>query len=216
MSATKVLIIVPHGDDEVLLCGGAINRYITEGYEVHVAFVRDSNDSRTHSQLSATESAKNILKYQHIYLLGQSENVIQNNFVDLKNVIEDIIIKVEPHIVITTFSDDNHQEHRNTFRAVSTALRHHNVPSVKLVLVGEINSSTEQALGSLPFDPNYFITLSDEDMDNKCAAMLAYETESRNPPHPRSTDCIKATAMVRGMKVGEKYAEGFMCLKQVY
>ena len=36
MSATPVLVIAPHGLDEVLGCGGAMARHATAGRKVHV------------------------------------------------------------------------------------------------------------------------------------------------------------------------------------
>jgi LmbE family N-acetylglucosaminyl deacetylase len=216
MAATKVLIIVPHGDDEVLSCGGAINRYIREGHEVHVAFIRDACDRRTLTQLNATKRAMDVLKYQHIHFLRQSEQCMQDNFIKFKGTIEKLIAKVQPQIIITTFEGDNHQDHRSTFRAVSVATRHHNAPFVKLILAGEINSSTEQAIGANPFVPNYYISLTEEDIDTKILAMQAYDTEARVAPHGRSSECLRATATVRGMRIGKKYAEAFMCFKQIY
>lgn len=216
MQTTKVLIIVPHGDDEALACGGSISRYVREGYEVHVAFVRDSCDERTAIQLNAANIARRILKYQHIHFLKLSENDITNDFIKLKATIEELVSTVQPEIVITTFYGDNHQDHRNVFRAVSVATRHHNAPFVKLILVGEINSSTEQSIDLNTFTPNYYISLSEDDMDKKCQAMQSYDTEARSVPHPRAPECLRATATVRGMRIGQRYAEAFMCLKQVY
>ena len=216
MDYKRILVVVPHGDDEVLLCGGTISRYVRQGSEVTVAFVRAASDNRTQRQLESTQKAKDILGYQDVVYMNLSEDVITNNFNLLKSNIEALIQYVKPQCVITTFYNDNHQDHRNTFRAVSVATRHHFAPFIEQVLVGEINSSTEQAIGSEQFAPTYFIRLERQDLDNKCQAMLAYDTEAKEAPHPRSFESICATGMVRGMRIGVPSAEAFMVLKQIY
>ena len=216
MDCKKILVIVPHGDDEVLLCGGTISRYVREGNEVTVAFIRAANDARTQHQLDSTYKAKDVLGYQRIIHINLPEEDITNNFILLKTNIEALVQHIKPHCVITTFYNDNHQDHRNTFRAVSVATRHHFAPFIEQILVGEINSSTEQAIGSEQFTPNYFIRLEKQDLANKCKAMLAYDTEAKEAPHPRSFEGICALGMVRGMRIGVPSAEAFMILKQVY
>ena len=39
----NVLIIAPHGDDEILGCGGTINKYVDKGYKVYVAIMTNAN-----------------------------------------------------------------------------------------------------------------------------------------------------------------------------
>lgn len=215
MDCKKILVIVPHGDDEVLLCGGTISRYVREGHEVYVAFVRAANDQRTHDQLEATKKASAILKYRQIFYLKLSEETIANDFLLLKAHIETLIQHVRPHTIITTFFGDNHQDHRNVFRAVSVATRNHYAPFVEQIMVGEINSSTEQNIGSEQFIPNYFVRLTEDDINNKCKAMLEYDTEVKAFPHPRSAENIRALSMIRGMRIGCEYAEAFMLLRQI-
>lgn len=209
----NILVIVPHGDDETLLCGGLISKYSRQGHKIHVAFVRGAHDERTQLQQKHTEAAKHILGIQSTYCMDLSEEVTANNFLSIKQKVEEIVNLLKPEIVITTFAGDNHQDHKNVFRAVSVACRVHAAPWVRQILIGEINSSTDQDLSSEVFVPNYYVTLEEADIIAKCKAMEAYETERRESPHPRSPINIRALAMVRGMAVGVKYAEAYNCLR---
>jgi len=216
MDAKTILVIVPHGDDETLMCGGTISRYAREGHNVYVAFIRTAHDERTQAQLFTTNVVKDILGFKQGLYLHLTEEEVANDFLKLKVAIENTIQTIKPEIVITTFWGDNHQDHKNTFQAVSVACRHHTAPFVKQILVGEINSSTDQDLSPDVFNPNYFVKLDAVDITNKVRAIGAYSTESHAFPHPRSAMALQALAYVRGMKINEEFAEAFMCVKQIY
>jgi len=211
-----VLVIVPHGDDEVLLCGGTIHKFANLGYDINVAFVRKSHDERTFQQLETTKKIKEYLKINAVHYLNLTEEETANNFLKLKCKVEEIVNKIQPQTVFTTFYGDNHQDHQNLFRAVSVACRHHSAPYIKRVYVGEVCSSTEQNLGPDKFMPNVFIPLSEENITAKILAMEAYETEKRDHPHARSSKNLNALATMRGARINEKYAEAFMCMKYVW
>jgi len=211
----KVLVIVPHCDDEVLMCGGTIRRLVRENKEVHVAFVRGPMDDRTKKQTDDAYKVQERLGYKQIHHLALSERTVANDFITFKEAIEELIVNVIPDTIITTFWGDNHQDHRETFRAVSVAARHHNAPSVKTILVGEINSSTDQNIDNNTFNPNYYIQLEETDITTKVKAMSDYDGEVREFPHPRSAGGILATAYNRGMIINHVCAEAFMCLKAI-
>lgn len=211
----NLLIIVPHGDDEVLMCGGTAHK-LSKQYNIHVCFVRKPHNERTSEQLASTKSVCSFLGITNIYYLNVSEEDTANNFLLLKQKAESIIQLIKPEILFTTFYGDNHQDHQNLFRAVSCACRHHAAPFIKKIFVGEICSSTEQNIGPDKFTPTIFIPLSEENIKVKLRAMELYETEKREHPHARSSENIKALATMRGARINEKYAEAFMCMKYVW
>jgi LmbE family N-acetylglucosaminyl deacetylase len=216
MNIKKILVIVPHGDDEILLCGGTIHKFAKQGHEIHIAFVRQPHDERTAKQLETTKKVKTHLRIKETYYLNLTEEETANNFLKLKCKVEDVISTIRPEIIFTTFYGDNHQDHQNLFKAVSVACRHHNAPFVKQIYVGEVCSSTEQNIGPDKFNPTVYIPLSIDDITAKILAMEAYETERRDHPHARSGENISALATFRGARINEKYAEAFMCLKLVW
>ncbi len=215
MDCKKCLVIVPHGDDEVLMCGGTIHKLSEQGCEVHVAFVRKPHDQRTTSQLATTKDVKSVLGIKQVHFLNVTEEQAANDFLFLKIKVEDVISLIKPDTIFTTFYGDNHQDHRNLFRAVSVACRSFNAPFVRSVYAGETISSTEQNLGPEKFAPNTYVVLSLLNLDAKLKSIEMYKTERRTFPHPRSVETIRATAIVRGNTINEPYAEAFMCIKDV-
>jgi LmbE family N-acetylglucosaminyl deacetylase len=211
-----ILVIVPHGDDEILLCGGTIHKFANLGHEINVAFVRQSHDERTFQQLEATKKVKEYLKIKTVHYLNLTEEETANDFLKLKCKVEEVIDKVRPQTIFTTFYGDNHQDHQNLFRAVSVACRHHNAPYIKQIYVGEVCSSTEQNIGPDKFAPTVYIPLSETNITAKILAMEAYQTERRDHPHARSSENINALATYRGARINTKYAEAFMCMKYVW
>lgn len=212
----QILVIVPHGDDEVLMCGGTIHKLANQQHNIHVGFVRKPHDERTNEQLVTTKTVCNSLGVKKIHYLNISEEDTANDFLQLKCSVEDLIQTVKPEIVFTTFYGDNHQDHQNLFRAVSVACRHHSAPFVKQIYVGEVCSSTEQSIGPDKFTPTVFIPLSIENITAKIVGMEAYETEKRDHPHARSSENLNALATMRGARINEKYAEAFMCMKYIW
>jgi hypothetical protein len=82
---------------------------------------------------------------------------------------------------------------------------------VRSLLYFEIASSIEwQIPGSAPaFLPTWFVDVS-ETMVVKMNALIAYEMEMRDWPHPRSYQAVEYLAEWRGSTVGVEAAECFV------
>ena len=119
----KVAIIVPHGDDEALGFGGAIQKHVLNGDIVTVTICRSTHDERTKTQLSDSHKAKEILKYHNIRHLLISEDTISNRPLDLYKALEKELSDINPDILYTTFWGDNHQDHSITYDAVRRLAR---------------------------------------------------------------------------------------------
>ena len=215
-SSQTTLVIVPHADDETLLAGGTLHKLSQQGHNIHIAFIRDSHDTRTRTQLLYAKTSAKYLGATDVHYLNITEEQISNDFLTLKVAVENIIQTIKPTTILTTFWGDNHQDHRNTFRAVSVACRHHTAPFVETILVGEILSSTEQNIGTEVFTPTIYVPLSNENMQAKVKAMESYITEKRLHPHGRSAENIYAQATYRGARINTLYAEAFMCMKHIW
>ena len=64
------------------------------------------------------------------------------------------------------------------------------------------------------FQPTSFVDISDHFV-TKTEALSVYETELRDPPHPRTVDTIEKNAEVWGSKAGVLAAEPFELLREV-
>lgn len=73
----KVMIIVPHQDDEVLLCGGVIENYINYGSEVYIVFVTagdyyDAAERRMKEAISVADCFG--IKEENVIFLGYGDD----------------------------------------------------------------------------------------------------------------------------------------------
>lgn len=207
---SKILVIVPHGDDEVLLCGGSIVKHLESGDEVTCVFTKAARNVRTELQLDSTEIVQRTLGYQnrrhlHLNLETMTEYV---------SALDHIISAECPDIVYTTFGGDMHQDHRTTYDAVVSACRVWAPKAPRQILCGEILSSTDQAPQS-EFSPNYYNVLDQSHIEKKMRAMSEYHSELKKFPHPRSKDGIDILAKKRGMECGHNYAESFVCIRNI-
>ena len=187
----KVLVVAAHPDDEVLGCGGTVERLKREGNNV-----------------------------QHFILGGGRGDPLDNQF-DKRpllfwvKVVEHEIIRVKPDIIFTHYEKDLNIDHRITYQAVITAARPQPDCCVKEIYSFEIPSSTEWSFPT-SFSPDVFYAIEQNDITHKQAIMCdTYKEEMRDSPHPRSEQGIYILARYRGMQVGCDYAEAFKTVRVI-
>ena len=66
------------------------------------------------------------------------------------------------------------------------------------------------------WEPNYFVNVTEKDIDAKILAMQTFKDEARPDPHPRSPEVLKSLAKVRGSGGGFFFAEAFMIEKTFF
>lgn len=209
----NITVIVPHGDDETLGFGGTIQKLSLLKHNITVVVCEPPVDERSEKQLLTLPFACKLLGAHNTILLNKEVVDTVSFFQD----IEQCLIRTNPDIVYTTFYGDNHQDHKTVFNCVSRAIRTWGPLNVRQFFVGEIPSSTDQS-PKIPgniFLPNYYETLSAEQINIKKQALDLYKTEVRLFPHPRSSEGIEILAKTRGMEAGVEYAEAFMCIKNI-
>jgi LmbE family N-acetylglucosaminyl deacetylase len=214
----KILVVAAHADDEVLGCGGTIARHVAEGDSVHVVFVADGVGSRgidESNQLKrrnhARDAALKILGVSQHHALNFPDNRLDSlPLLDLVQLLEPIIEKIQPTRVYTHHHGDLNVDHCVTHRAVMTACRPAPGTSVREIFTFEVMSSTEWATpGVSPFVPNAFVDISAY-LPKKLDSLAAYELEMRPSPHSRSISHIEILAKHRGNCVGLAAAEAYM------
>jgi LmbE family N-acetylglucosaminyl deacetylase len=213
----NITIIVPHGDDEVLGFGGIIQKHVQDKDIVKLIFCRRPIDTRTQQQFFDIDKSQSVLGFETYTGLNMSEIEMSHNQLDFFRKLEVAIKDQNPEIVYTTFWNDIHQDHKITFEWVSRAVRVHGPINVKQFYVGEIPSSTDQKpyITGNNFNPNYYVPLTKEQIENKIKALECYSTEIMKYPHPRSSDGIYNLALKRGSECNSDYAEAFMCLRYI-
>jgi LmbE family N-acetylglucosaminyl deacetylase len=220
---SKILIISPHMDDEVLGCGGTIRKHVKNSDAIHVIIAANRvyghkfDPKKNEHERSHVLKAQKILGYDAVTFLDLPDE-------RLDGMVQDIIIPLEKHIdaikpdtVYVPFRGDNNQDHRAIYDAVRVVIRPGATPFIKNIYMYEISSSTEQSPPLLEnaFFPNYYVDISDF-IEDKLKALSCYETEVRKYPHPRSLEAVRILAQKRGVEIGFEFAEAFMSLRGVW
>jgi LmbE family N-acetylglucosaminyl deacetylase len=209
----NILVLVPHGDDEVLLAGASISKHKRSGDRVSVCIVKCENTERNAKQLNQSKKVSQYLNIDNIYHVNLLEI---NNLTIIANKLEKFLKDKNFDTLYTIHCDDNHQEHRLVFDAISIATRSHGPCSIPNIFSGETLSSTSQRLNSLrPFIPTYYNVVNQQDINNKINALSFYTDEVKSHPHQRSPESVKALAVLRGSECFASLAEAFMPLRQV-
>ena len=225
----KVLVIAAHPDDEVLGCGGTAARIVQEGNDVYIAIMGEGITSR-HQKREAAEGEELSLLHRHAEAaarkIGAKDVLLQKlpdnrldsvPLLDVVKLVENLIEKVQPHVIYTHHPGDLNVDHGVIHRAVLTATRPMAGQCVREIYAFEVPSSTEWAFSSVQpvFRPNVFMDIS-ATLETKIAAMACYETEAREFPHPRSGEALRAIAARWGSVAGCGAAEAFELVRAVY
>jgi LmbE family N-acetylglucosaminyl deacetylase len=218
----KILIIAPHPDDEVLGCGGLINKYAVEGKEVFVLVV-----TRGTPKLYSDERIVNVRKeaLEAHKLLGVKETVFLDfhapelditSQAEVAGSISGIIRKYEIDTLFIPHRGDIHSDHRVVYNAALVAGRPVAGSTVKNIYAYETLSETEWAapFGDDAFIPTHFVDVT-ESFENKLKAMTCFKSQLKPFPNSRSLEAIEALAKFRGATVGFHRAEAFMTIRTI-
>ena len=204
----KKLIIAPHVDDDVLGCGGIIDK---NTFVLYCGLNESDLVDRPSMKVRLDETGKAAAYLGHTYTL--LENKVNNYTIpDLIAPIERLINDLKPEEVYIPYPSYN-QDHRVTYEAALVALRpHDNNFFVKKVFAYEqphvfLWDNSHQINGS--FKPNYYKPI---DIKRKIKAYELMETQVRTF---RSSETLKSMAQLRGSQANLKYAEAFQMLRFV-
>lgn len=210
----KHLIIAAHPDDEILGCGGIINKLKKKGLDSYVLILTGGAETRYAKDMELVLENN---AYEANKLVGTKEvffETLPNQQLDtipllkIIQAIEKYIAEIKPEIVFTHHGGDLNKDHRLVYEATITATRPIIGQMVKRIYSYYVPSSTEWNFidGDKVFIPNVYIDIKEE-VDTKIQAMSCYASECRPYPHPRSPEAIKAYAHYWGITVGMEYAE---------
>jgi len=193
---------------------------VKDGDEVHVCCVAHRvydhrfDEAKNRVEMDCAKQAKDVLGYKDIRFLNLPDERLDTCLQDIIIPLERCVEEVQPEVVYVCHRGDNNQDHRAVFQAAMVALRPASNPDVRRVLCYETPSSTEQAppLPETAFLPNSYVNISDY-VERKLEALQCYQTETRNFPHPRSEEAVKALATRRGVEGGFQAAEAFLILR---
>lgn len=222
-----LLVIAPHPDDEVLGCAGLIKRIKDEGGKVYVLFMvaGDTKEYSKHGftttleRISEIEKVAKFLRYDDykVAFLGETYH-LQLDQIPQKEIIgelengKDISLNViKPTIVVTAGIYDYNQDHRSVSEAVFAATR----PSpdeqkpLQRIVLGCEPVVTADWWNQQARQFNFFVSLTNVDLESKLSALKMYSSQLREGVHPRSLESLRTLAKFRGVQSGSTAAEAF-------
>ena len=85
---------------------------------------------------------------------------------------------------------------------------------LKRILCYETPSETEFGYpGKHIFNPNYYVSLSKKNIDDKIKALKIYKSQIKKFPHPRSGNGLKILSSYRGIQSSSNYSEAFIIIR---
>ena len=133
---------------------------------------------------------------------------------DIVKQVESFLAKTEPDLIFTHHNGDINIDHDLTQRAVMSNAA---LPGSKPfnVLACEVLSSTEFGPANKRLQPHLYMCLTEDDVKAAIDALVCYESEIRDWPHPRSAKALEHQLRLRGAECGVEAAEVFEVLKMV-
>jgi LmbE family N-acetylglucosaminyl deacetylase len=192
----KKLVIAPHIDDEVVGCGGILDK---DTY-VYFCGVDWFHEITQEERLNEAKDVSKFFGYKYeVNMLSVVNEYDSNSFI---NIFQKLINEQTPEGVYIPYPSYN-QDHRAIYDAAMIALRPHDRNFfVKKVLVYEGMGSFQWYQQA--YEINGFVKI---DIDKKIEGYNRHVSQVRGH---RSADHIRALAKLRGSQVGVDYAEGYM------
>lgn len=215
----RVLVIAPHGDDEVLGCGATIAKHIDHGDTVRTIVVCAKDVHRYQDLQTQIAQISEVTKYLGIEKtewLEFPDEQLDRESQSLIKVIETFIFQYKPDTVYVCHPNDMNTDHTAVFNATMIATRPLGKNPPSAVYCYEVLSSTNQYIAQrIPFAPNVYNPVNREHIYKKIKAMSLYKHDFHKFPHCRSFVAIKSLAKLRGSECKSHYAEGFQLVRQV-
>lgn len=214
----NILVFSPHFDDESVGCGGAIARHVAEGDHVAVVFMTRGDTGNTTPGREATpeqneqirkreaDEALKVLGVQNRDYLDLSDGFMHWEAETVKRVAA-MIRKYRPEIIYAPHPDEDHNDHKVTWRLVSDA-----VPRAAWSAFPELGEPWYCAelrgyeIWTPISAPNFYINIS-EYVEIKSQAILKYTSQACQIYN----DALLGLNRYRGaMGAGVQYAEAFI------
>lgn len=194
------LFVGAHPDDIEISAGGFLLNRLRRGHPCHMLVLGCDREERIEEQRKVFTQLKEefndfdqtIFTYD---LCNYSDGDLDGMKLEIIEVVEGLIERRGFKVVVTHFPEDTHRDHRAVSSAVTDAAR-------------KISLLYFESPNVFNFIPNFFISLSEEELDEKVQLMSYHITQNRYNKN-FYLDKIRATGIFRGQAVYSDAAEGF-------
>ena len=204
----KILVLAPHTDDGELGCGGSIAKFCAAGKEVfYAAFCLCSKSLP--SSVPANTLELECRKATAVLGIPPSNLILYNYEVrelpaSRQKILEDILQlnkQINPDLVFLPAASDIHQDHQVIHQEGMRAFKNVTFAGYEL------------PWNNYSFHTNFFIRLSQDEMDKKVESLKSYKSQSGR--NFMQEDFTKSLAKVRGVQANAEYAEAFEIYKWI-
>lgn len=211
----KILVIAPHGDDEVLGCGGYLLQQSKEGAEIHIILgTIGGTDKRQFFDIRLIESkaVAERIKAHLVYLYPNKDALLDTlPSRDIITRLDEEIDKVRPDEIFVNYRS-HHQDHIKMYDCAIASIRLREGYSPRLVALYEYPFVTDGM--DLIKGGKMYCDITDV-IDEKVALFNLYASQIRQTPSPLNEQGIKKLASIRGMECGMEYAEKYYIQKMI-
>lgn len=216
----KILIIAPHADDEVLGCGGLIEKACRFNNEVKVVVAAVGEIKHPHRQdnvlpetrVEELKDALDVLGCHNFEVIYKDKDSLLDTLPkrDIIIQLDKILESFDPTMVFIPLPS-YHQDHYTLFDACFAALRPKPNQKIKLIAMYEYPLISWQFkkfwnTGELYLDLSLTI-------EKKIDAFLKHKSQHRPTNHLISPESVKKWAEMRGLEVGISFAEKYYILR---
>jgi len=196
----KVMTFLAHPNDEVLGCGGLLSRAKGDGAQIFCVIPVKRIFQSCYNVMEKLDAR---VAWGHF----DDNEMDKYPLLEVCEFFEDYIKQIKPDIVITHHYNCANQDHRVCYKAASIVTKP--IKGQIQLLSCEVPSSTGYLRPS-NFEPNLYVGLSYEELNDKLDMLKMYKSELRAD---RSEEVVKALACLRGAESGNDLAEGFMLVR---
>jgi LmbE family N-acetylglucosaminyl deacetylase len=186
----KILFIGSHCDDIELGCGGAIHKW--QNYTIDCV-VLSQYTIKGQPLIDASTKALKSLGARDIHFYHFSPSYFHNRNQEIWEVLSEFDTD---YGTIFTQEPDQHQDHEAVYKITNRLFQGKNIITY-----------CSSVLSCPNFKPNWFVTINEDNLKAKLAALETYDTYQEKPYF--RPDLIRAQAVINGVLSSSNLAEGF-------
>jgi LmbE family N-acetylglucosaminyl deacetylase len=205
----RILLVSPHVDDAEIMNGGSMQKWVEEGAELYYVAFSDAKISNEgyDTKVECWNALQKIVGLDRIN--AQILDYPTRGFYERESSISEHLYKlkkeIHPDVVVAPGLEDVHRDHHVVARAVLSIFKGRE----KVLLYKE----PWNCFGVMRL--NYFVALTEEEVDVKIEAINCYESQRQKKRPYFNNDYLKAMAVSYGGMCGGDFAEAYEVVKMV-